>query len=172
MLVAACAGCGTLRSNVELCPNWERALPEARKIAGCGDHDQAAPDSRCVAAIMQCRGGCDICRFLGGRDEIKIQVADKDEWAPIARAPIDELHRNGYDGVRAREEVGIFSRTYKLNWHLCNDDNCLDILASTIVHEAMHACAPLNRPGILDYRLKLSSPGCSAEELEYVCASK
>ena len=168
---AACAGCGTVRSNVELCPSWERALPQARKIAACDSHNRAEPGSKCVAAIKRCLGGCDICQFLVEPDKLKIAVADPDEWAPIERVPIDEKHLNGYKGTRARQQPGVFSRTYKFNWYLCHDNECLDILASTIVHEAMHECVAVNPPGIVD-RDWQAPVGCSSEELENVCAPK
>jgi hypothetical protein len=165
------AGCGTVRSNAEICPGWKSALPQARRIAACDGHNRAEPGSRCVGAIKRCLGGCDICQFLGGPDELKITVADEDEWAPIQRAPISTEHRNGYKGIRAHQDPGIFRRTYKFNWFLCNDKDCIDILASTIVHEAMHECVSVNPPGIFDWKWHVPV-GCSAEELENVCVQK
>ena len=100
-----------------------------------------------------------------------MRVAGEEEWAPITRVPIDSAHLNGYDGIRAKQVVGLFSREYKFNWYLCADKNLGDVLASTIVHEAMHACASVSVPGIFDYRFP-HPPGCSAEELENVCASR
>jgi hypothetical protein len=145
-------------------------LPLAREIAACDGHNHARPDSKCVAAIKQCRGGCDICQFLGGPDELKIEVADPDEWAPITRVPVEEKNPNGYSGIRAKH-TGIISRMYKFNWYLCHEQGWDDVLASTIVHESMHSCAAVNMQGIDDHRLK-PPRGCSAEELESVCAEK
>jgi len=142
----------------------------AREIAACDGHNRAKPDSQCVAAIKRCPGGCDICQFLGGPDELRIEVAGPDEWAPVTRVPIDENNLNGYKGDRAKH-TGIINRMYKFNWYLCHEQGWDDVLASTIVHESMHSCASVNMPGIADYKLH-PPPGCSAEELENVCAGK
>lgn len=144
----------------------------ARRIASCDEHHRARPESRCVAAIKKCPGGCDICQFLGGRDELKMTVAGEDEWAPIRRVPASRNTLNGYDGRRCEPEPGLFSRTYKFNWHLCNDKDFVDVLASTIVHEAMHECVSLQWPGILDDRVPTPPGACSAEELENICAGR
>jgi len=91
--------------------------------------------------------------------------------APITRVPKDGKHLNGYSGNRAIQEPGVFSRTYKLNWHLCTDSRFTDVLASTLVHESMHECVSVRPPGIFD-KWWNPPPGCSAEELEDVCAAK
>jgi len=166
----ACA-CGTLRSGLERCPNWPAALGMARKIAACDDRHRARPDSRCVVAIKKCEGGCDICQFLGGPDKLRMTVADEGEWAPIKRVPISSGALNGYDGRRC-QPVGLFTRKYKFNWQLCNDTDFTDVLASTIVHEAMHECVSVHWPGILDDRVPTPPGACSAEELENSCVGK
>ena len=170
-LALAMTACGTTRSAAERCPNWKPALSAARALVPCDDRNRAEPGSKCLAALLRCEGGCDVCQFLGGPAELKITVADEDEWAPISRVPKDSLHLNGYDGVRAAQEPGIFNRTYKLNWHLCTENRLTDILASTLVHEAMHECVSVRPPGIFDHKLR-PPPSCSAEELENVCAAK
>lgn len=78
---------------------------------------------------------------------------------------------NGYDGMRATEEVGAFRRQYKFNWYLCNEFDQIDVLAETIAHEAMHQCVEVTPPGILDK--KFSPPiECSAQALENICVGK
>jgi hypothetical protein len=99
-------------------------------------------------------------------------VADQEEWAPIKRVPISRDALNGYDGRRCEVEPGVFARNYKFNWYLCNDRNFMDVLASTIVHEAMHECASVQWPGILDDRSPAHPGACSAETLENLCVGK
>jgi len=98
-------------------------------------------------------------------------VADEDQWAPVTRVPISSAAPNGYEGIRAAEEITLFSRMYRFNWYLCNEGGFQDVLASTIIHESMHACGSVGPQKILDRRFELR-PGCSAEELENVCAGK
>jgi hypothetical protein len=170
MLCWTLTACGMVRSGRAHCPNWARALSMARDIASCDGNNRAKPDSQCVAALMRCQGGCDICQSLGGPRELKVVVADEDEWAPIKRVPISSRNPNGYDGIRCKP-VGLFNREYKLNWQLCNDKDATDVLASTILHEAMHECVSVQWPGILDSRVTTPA-GCSAEELENRCVGR
>jgi hypothetical protein len=167
----AMTACGTMRSAAERCPNWNPALSAAQALVPCDRQNRAEPGSECLAALLRCEGGCDVCQFLGGPGELEITIADEDEWAPITRVPIDSENPNGYRGKRARQEPGFFSRTYKLNWHLCTDRAFVDVLASTLVHEAMHECVSVRPPGIFDHWIH-PAPGCSAEELENVCVAK
>jgi hypothetical protein len=171
MLLAAC---GTAKSGMgQQCPNWKEAMRKAERIAGCDAHHRGDPNNRCQAALKRCKGGCDICQFLGSGNRLEADsyVADQDEWAPITRVPIESRHLNGYDGIRAKAEAGAASRLYKFNWQLCNDAGFVDVLAPTIAHEAMHACVLVSFPGILDAKL-VPPPGCSAEELENACVGK
>ena len=64
-------------------------------------------------------------------------------------------------GIRAGRVFG--GRSYSFNSNLCSDPAMIGILASTMIHEAMHACPG----GISD---ALGAPnGCSAGELEAKC---
>ena len=52
-------------SKVGYCPNWESALVEARRMAGCSsDMVCTQTSSLCQAQIKLCSRGCDICRIL------------------------------------------------------------------------------------------------------------
>jgi hypothetical protein len=164
------AGCGTARSGLADCPNWRAAVRGAQVIAGCDARLHGAPESKCQAALRRCQGGCDICRFLGG-DGLDAYVADEDEWAPIERVAMSKDSPNGYDGIRAKQDPGLFRRRYKFNWHLCHQVSFVDVLARTIAHEAMHECVAVNPPGIFDKRFS-PPPGCSAEELENICVGR
>lgn len=166
--------CETASSAVgQRCPNWREAMRRAEAIAGCDAHHRGDPNNRCQAALKRCRGGCDICQFLGrgNRLEADAYVADEDEWAPITRVPPDATRPNGYDGLRAKVDGAWFGRQFKFNWHLCNAPAFADVLAPTIAHEAMHECISVNPPGILD-RGFFPPPGCAAEDLENVCSGK
>jgi hypothetical protein len=164
-------GCGSMRSSVAGCPNWEAALRRAERIADCDADHRGNPDSKCQRALKRCKGGCDICQFLGTSDGLTAYVADKGKWAPIKRVPMSSQALNGYDGTRAQQHGGLFRRSYELNWYLCNKDDFVDVLGETIVHEAMHECIAMSPPGILDWTYK-PPPGCSAEELENACVGK
>lgn len=166
----------TKGSLIDQCPNWNEAMRRAERLAGCDAHHRGDPNNRCQAALKQCMGGCDICQFLGSgnRFESDAFIAEKDEpqWGLVTRVPIDREHLNGYGGgKRGAVEVGLFSRRFKFNWHLCNDSSFVDVLASTIDHEATHACIEVNPPGILDKGF-FPPPDCSAEELENICVGK
>lgn len=166
--------CGTTSSAVAArCPNWKEAMHRAEAIAGCDAHHRGDPNNRCQAALKRCKGGCDICQFLGDRNQLELNsyVADEDEWPAVRRVSMNRRYINGYEGTRAKSEPGVVSRQYKFNWHLCHEPAFVDVLASTIDHESMHGCAAVNFPGIFDKGL--SPPqGCSAEELENTCVGK
>lgn len=165
------AACETTRSGLADCPNWFAAERKAGIIAACDASHHGDPKSRCQMALKRCRGGCDICQFLGTAKRLDAYVADKAEWGPIRRVAMSDRAPNGYDGMRATEEVGAFRRQYKFNWYLCNEFDQIDVLAETITHEAMHQCFEVTPPGILDK--KFAPPiECSAQALENICVGK
>ncbi|WP_338269872.1 RHS repeat-associated core domain-containing protein, partial [Corallococcus caeni] len=155
------------------CPNWRAAEWLARKWAGCngstGDQDCA-----CQQALQKCSGGCDICQHL---EMNKGPEADFPDLGPLTPNP-----KNGdpteLDGQRAYEDVGFWSGKpkYRFNKQLCEDSAYIPALASTLIHEATHACAFSNpsRKGLLDRNtfpgmLQPPPEGCAAFEVEAKC---
>lgn len=171
LLALILTACGSARNSLAQCPNWGAGQRRAEIIAACGAGDRGDPKSRCQRALKRCRGGCDICQFLGSSNGLDAYVADKDEWGPIKRVPTSKDEPNGYKGTRAMQDGGWFRRQYKFNWYLCNQEDFIDVLGATIAHEAMHECISVNPPGILDNRFA-PPPGCSAEDLENICVGK
>jgi len=86
----AATACGTVRTAAERCPNWKPALSAAQAIVPCDSSHHAEPGSKCLAALLRCEGGCDVCQFLGGPDELKITLAGEDEWRRSRGCPRTE----------------------------------------------------------------------------------
>src|SRR3954471_10718641 len=46
------------------CPVWSKALPLARRMAGCSEGYVGDPAQKCQVAIRKCSPDCDVCRNL------------------------------------------------------------------------------------------------------------
>jgi hypothetical protein len=139
------------------CSNWYAALRKARTWAGCDriDATQASlPLNPCQQRVQGCDRGCDICPILGtGLGP----PAEFEDLGPL------RLKGNLVRGKRGTQSIGRSYSTF--NTRLCEDIVWVDVLGSTIIHEAMHHCH--GGYGISDF--VSNQPGCSASALELFC---
>lgn len=142
------------------CPNWYAALRKARTWMSCDPHTNTYRESAgnpCQERIQGCDGGCDICPIIGpGLGP----PAAFDDLGAIARHPGDP---NVIHGARAKQAIG--RGVYTFNQRLCEEISWVDVLGSTIIHEALHHCHAGR--GISDF--SSSQSGCSASALERFC---
>ncbi|WP_082207339.1 RHS repeat-associated core domain-containing protein [Corallococcus macrosporus] len=154
------------------CQNWYAALRKAKEMAGCGDNgEECDPDNSCQKAVMACAGGCNICKILAPGQGPTMIFEDRGQ---IIVGP------DGVSGLRGHVGRDFISGEWAgwFNSNLCADPAMIDVLASTMVHEAMHACGMINGPNdyIRDspysgYWGGAIAPGCTASELERVCSN-
>jgi RHS repeat-associated protein len=151
------------------CQNWYAALRIAQQIAGCDQDRCSGSGGTCRQRIMKCEGGCDICPILAAGMGPQVDFVDDDPVTDTGEC---------IDGTRG----GPVYRDLWGTWHapinswLCTDPKMIRVLASTMVHEAMHACGVSNEGGshIRDSRYQPPftpiAPGCRASELEVSCS--
>jgi hypothetical protein len=137
------------------CSNWYAALRKARSWAGCTN--TGTTKNACQERIQSCERGCDICPLLA-----------PGQGPPAFFEDLGDLFRdvddtNSIGGMRGRQTVGRGASEF--NVRLCEDISWVDVLGSTMIHEALHHCH--GGRGISDYRGEQS--GCSANALERFC---
>ncbi|WP_232537425.1 RHS repeat-associated core domain-containing protein [Cystobacter fuscus] len=153
------------------CSNWKAAEWLAQKWAGCAG-TSGDKNCKCQEALAKCNGGCDICAILATGTGPEALFQDLGELKPTRTND-----PSGYDGKRARESIHFVTgeRSYSMNERMCNDSAYIPALASTLIHEASHACAIVNNgkglrdrntlPGMLDP----PTAGCAAVDIEAAC---
>lgn len=142
------------------CSNWYAALRKARNWLSCDpftNRYRTSARNPCQERVQSCDRGCDVCPIIGpGMGP----PASFDDLGPIARDPRDP---NVIYGVRGKQSIG--RGHYTFNQRLCEDISWVDVLGSTIFHEALHHCH--GGFGISDFASNQS--GCSASALERFC---
>jgi len=136
------------------CPQWDAALPIARRMAGCSADYVGDLAHKCQAIIRKCSPGCDLCRNLKPGDG-----PDTDFGSVL----------QPFDGPAYARTIGpgLFGGHYTRfdRVHACG--NAI-LLAKVMVHEAAHACRGAGGSKTLydsDHILRLGSPGCYAEQI-------
>lgn len=143
------------------CPNWEKALAQARKRAGClgstGD-----PASRCQKRLARCSKGCDICKILEpgiGPKALQWNLsADPRRGQRGQTCPPWSFSCPGWGNLSPSWEV-MFHKLF------CTKEEYLDIFAGTMIHEAVHSCASITGKAITDRE----APECDPYEIEREC---
>lgn len=144
-----------ITKDVTDCPNWNDALARAQKRAACvgGKGD---PFSRCQKKLVACKA-CDICPLL------------QTGFGP--RAVIEPLGHS--DGCTSRpwEMVcpgwGNWSSDWRVQFNpkTCRGPTQVDVLATTMVHEASHACPSIGGGAVFDFW----PTGCTAYDIAREC---
>ncbi|MBF5043014.1 MULTISPECIES: RHS repeat-associated core domain-containing protein [Myxococcaceae] len=162
-------------SNPYECSNWNAAEWLALKWAGCLPDGTTDTSCQCQSALAACNGDglCDVCAVLRrgtGPDAYFDDLGLIPRGYPMFTAP------TGLYGTRAAEStIGWLSYTF--NDHMCEDSSYIFDLASTILHEATHACSYTGVRGSRDTNTSQAfffppASGCSAQELEAKCMPK
>ena len=141
----------------EDCANWNGALADARKSAGCmGAGDSCDLTSPCQKLIAECNkkhgGSCNICEVL---QEGTLPLVD---WKSNLRHEGDPA--DGVTAVQQRKGKTWGSKT-TFDRALCGNRAKL---AATMIHEALHACRNTASGHITD-----EVYNCNAHRIEAVC---
>lgn len=140
------------------CSTWYTALKKALETAGCaGTKCNDIAHNHCQARINSCTKGCDICQILAPGEGPE---GTFDNRGQLTRK------NNEVSGDRANSGFGGSSTSF--NNQMCKDPSWADVLASTIIHEALHHCNGGHGKGISDYA-EPGESGCSANSLERYC---
>lgn len=133
------------------CENWDDALKQARKLAGCDPDSTSSkcsnPDNNCQQAIADCGATCDICAILAeGRgppvDFSEKQLKDPDTGKPARGLTTCEQPMDFFD-AKTKKTFRVPGQTRSVDFmaYLCKGKEMTGLLASVILHEALHACS-------------------------------
>lgn len=108
------------------CSNWYASLRKAREWAGCDlSTNSGSPQNACQKRVQGCDGGCDVCEILApGLGP----AAEFEDLGPLVRIG------NVVGGLRGKQS--IFTSSSIFNSRLCEDMTWVDVLGSTMIHEA------------------------------------
>ncbi|MDP3151308.1 MAG: RHS repeat-associated core domain-containing protein [Archangium sp.] len=133
------------------CTNWDEAMQEAKKRAGCGSDDQKS--CACAQKLKECgSSGCDICKILDNADPAYI---------------VKNLKCDGKDasGCSHRKANDFFK--VEFDQALCSPPAPASELATVILHEAAHFCREQTRQPVHDP--PKGNPGCRAADIAEAC---
>ena len=139
------------------CSNWYAALRLAGRWMSCDPLTNTytgVPKNPCQERVQSCRNGCDICPFL---EPGAGPSAEFEDLGPLSRSGGE------VEGIRGKRS--LMSSSYIFSSRLCEEMSWIDVLAATMIHEALHQCH--GGRGISDFRSDQS--GCSANSLERFC---
>lgn len=137
------------------CPNWADALAQAQKRAGCIG-GKGEPSSRCQKKLAACKA-CDICPIL--------------QSGSGPRAVLESLGRSEGCTSRPWEMTCPGWGNWSSDWRVqfdpksCRGATQIDALATTMIHEASHACPSIGGGAIFDFW----PDGCTAYDIAREC---
>ena len=136
------------------CSNWNEAMAEAKKRAGCGTAAGGGNDPTCACSqkLAECGSGeCDICKILDNADPA--YIVNK----LVCNAPaLGCSHHSGDDYFKVE-----FDNT------LCSPPAPASELATVMLHEAAHFCREQTKKHVHDP--PKGKKGCRAQDIAEAC---
>ena len=149
------------------CPNWNPAIESALAKAGCAA-GVGNPSARCQRRLNKCPKACDICRLLApGAGPVALQK-DLSMGRPLDKArrgqtcPAWAINRNGCGWGNWSSETKVY-----FDDDLCSDARYVEMLVTTMIHEAIHACVDCGGKGEINDGVE--KPECDPGAIERGC---